>query len=278
MKKVVILGSTGMLGHMVADVLKRNSSLNVEPHDRTSIQVTPRTLNRLGSVLSRLCEFGTDYLINCIGAIKPTFMATSNPADPIYTNAVFPHQLANWCNLTHTKLIHITTDCVYDGAKGQYVESDPHNALDIYGKSKSIGEPENAMVLRTSIIGPEQGGRKRSLLEWIKSQAGGEINGFTNHMWNGLTTLELARSLNSIIDNDLWTEGTSHLFSSDVTKHAMVEEIAYQYGLGINISPMDAPQAVDRTLRTEKMLQLEINPQPFDVMVAELVEWESERR
>ena len=275
--KVVVLGATGMLGHMVLDVLRTNRVLKpmrVEGLGRSTLEVKPRDLNQLGTALSRLVGFDTDYIINCIGAIKPTFAKATSYANPIYTNAVFPHQLATWCDLTKTKLIHVTTDCVYDGSRGKYVESDRHTAYDEYGLSKSLGEPKDAMVIRTSIIGPETGGRKRSLLEWIKGQSGKSINGFTNHLWNGLTTLELARCIADIVDDDLYEPDTFHLFSSDVTKHQMVEEIAHQYGLEIDISPVDAPSEVNRTLRTEKGLQSVLGPQPFDVMVADLVEWE----
>ncbi len=273
--KVVILGSSGMLGNMVKSSLALpTTTLEVISFDRTTFEVSPKGINELGGRLSHLCGFDTDYVINCIGAIKPTFDKARNHTRPIYTNAVFPHQLALWCELTDTKLIHITTDCVFTGDKGRYVENDPHDCSDVYGQSKSLGEPNSVMNLRTSIIGPEVGGRKRSLLEWIKSQDGKSINGYTNHLWNGLTTLELARCIEDIMLDELWTPGIFHIFSSDVSKHTLIEEVAHQYALDIDITPTEADVAVDRTLRTLDGMNSILCPQDIDVQIGDLVDWE----
>lgn len=273
--KVVILGSSGMLGSMVTDFFRLpGNGFNVVALDRSTFELNTSSLNDVGSKLTRLCGFNTNYVVNCIGAIKPTFDKASNPSDPIYLNAVFPHQLATWGSLVGTKIIHITTDCVFDGARGKYTELDTHNARDHYGRSKSLGESDAVMNLRTSIIGPEIGGRGRSLLEWIKAQDGGAVNGYTNHFWNGLTTMELANCLEHIILSDLWEPGVFHIYSEDVNKHTMIEEIVYQYGLDINITPFEAPNSCDRTLRTVHDLNAKLSIPPFDVQVGDLVEWE----
>lgn len=273
--KVVVLGSTGMLGHMVKSVLAApNKTLEVISFDRDTFEVSPRSLNDIGGRLSHLCGFDTDYVVNCIGAIKPTFDAATDLSIPIYTNAVFPHQLAMWGNLTNTKVIHVTTDCVFDGYNGKYTEVSAHNATDSYGKSKSLGESNMSMNLRTSIIGPEFGGRKRSLLEWIKAQDGKEINGFTNHIWNGLTTLELAKCIEYIVLDNHWYSGTYHIFGEDVTKHALVEEVVYQYGLDVNVQPFEAKFSIDRTLRTIEGLNDILAPQDLDAQIGDLIEWE----
>lgn len=274
MMKVVILGNTGMLGNMVYMLLSGERQFRTQGFGRESFEVAPRRLGALGTKLSMLIGHKADYVVNCIGAIKPTFDKATEPSLPIYTNAVFPHQLAEWCDLTDTKLIHITTDCVYDGVKGQYVETDPHNALDVYGKSKSIGEPEKAMTIRTSIIGPEFGGRKRSLLEWVRSQDGKSINGFTNHYWNGLTTLELAHGIADIIDADLYTQGLFHVFSEDVSKYELVSKIAQAYDLDIEIAPKEVESTVDRTLRTVEDLNEYLQPSDLDRMLEDMANFE----
>ncbi len=272
--KVAILGNNGMLGHALEKVFKRELP-HVRGFGREALDVYPRKLNDMGAKLSMLMERDTDYVINCIGAIKPTFDKATDETIPIYTNAVFPHQLATWGELTDTKVIHITTDCVYSGNKGQYIESDPHDALDAYGKSKSLGEPMNAMVVRTSIFGPEMGGRKRSFLEWIKGQEGKTVNGYTNHYWNGLTTLELGNGLLDLVTSDVWLAGLYHVFSEDVSKYDMVRQISEAYNLDLDVNPHETETCVDRTLRTETDLCEFFQPACFSNMLYDLVDFET---
>lgn len=271
--KVAILGHNGMLGHMVEKVFKREVHTN--GFGRSALDIYPRKLNDIGTKLTTLLGMDTDYVVNCIGAIKPTFAKAIDLSIPIYTNAVFPHQLATWGELTNTKIIHITTDCVFSGDKGQYIELDVHDATDVYGKSKSIGEPENAMVLRTSIFGPECGGRSRSFLEWIKSQKEKTAKGFTNHYWNGLTTLELANGLLDIVTSDIWDKGIFHLFGEDVSKYDMVRQISDAYNLDIDVEPHETETCVDRTLRTIQDLNDFVQPACFSNMLYELVDFEN---
>ena len=272
--KVAILGHTGMLGHVVEIAFKRELGAHIFGYGRQAFNVYPRKLNDIGTKLSNLLGMDCDYVINCIGAIKPTFDKATDLSIPIYTNAVFPHQLATWGELTDTNIIHITTDCVYSGNKGQYIENDPHDALDVYGKSKSLGEPSNAMVIRTSIFGPEYGGRKRSFLEWVKSQKGKTVNGYTNHYWNGVTTLELANGLLDIVTSDVWDKGLFHVYSEDVSKYDMVRQISEAYNLDMNVEPMETDSCVDRTLRTMEELNDFLQPAAFSNMLYELVDFE----
>jgi dTDP-4-dehydrorhamnose reductase len=213
-----------------------------------------------------------------MGATKPYFENCSDISVPLYANAVFPHQLTQWSELMpgNTNVIHITTDCVYDGIIGRYDEYAPHSAQDMYGKSKSLGEPENCMVIRTSIIGPEFGGKTRHFLSWVKSLDGKdqESYGYNNHLWNGLTTLELAYAISDIVCNYIYDIGTYHLYSSDITKYEMVRGIADVYNLDINLKKVNASQDVDRRLRTSKELNSVISPVSFESMLEELKEWE----
>ena len=266
--KIVVLGKNGMLGGAMMEILGNAPKVELIGIGRDELEVTPKSLNELGAELTRVIG-DVDYVINCIGAIKPIFDGRDQ-VGPTYTNAIFPHYLADWGELTGVNVIHITTDCVYSGQRGQYTESDAHDPLDAYGKSKSLGEPVNAMVIRTSIIGPEFGGRKRSFLEWLRGEDGGKVKGFTNHYWNGLTTYELAISILDIIDYDIWEPGTFHLFGEDVTKYSMVLGIISAYGLNIEVEPFETDEPVDRTLRSNKDLRDFIQPQPFDDMIAHM--------
>lgn len=252
MSKITVLGANGMLGGMMVKALRARGH-EVRGVGRDIFNVYPAGSSILGVKLSRATDPDTQYVVNCIGAIKPAFKG--DLTDAIYTNAVFPRQLANVCELSKKSLIHITTDCVFDGLKGPYDENSKHNATDEYGKSKSLGEPSNCLVLRTSIIGPEFGGNKKSLLEWVRSQEGKLVNGFTNHLWNGLTTLQLSKYVGAVIENGFHENGTFHLFGSEHDKLSVILEIANAYGIEITVKPIETPEPCDRRLTTVKKMQ-----------------------
>lgn len=253
--KIVILGSTGMLGNAVGKYF-------VSEYGEDSVYLSYRNKDvaygnsfEFDAVKSvKNGEFDIpecDYLINAVGVIKP-FMSQS-PSEAIMINSVFPHALSKWCNASGVKMIHITTDCVFSGAKGNYSENDLHDALDNYGKSKSIGEPTDCMVIRTSIIG-EEIHKKASLVEWIKAQAGKTAKGFTNHLWNGVTTSQYANVCDQIIKKGLYAPSLYHVFSNIVTKEELLRMVNEKFNLGISIEPVAANESVDRTLTTVKDL------------------------
>jgi dTDP-4-dehydrorhamnose reductase len=138
---------------------------------------------------------------------------------------------------------------VYSGLSGKYTEEDKFDPLDVYGKTKSLGEPSDCFVLRTSIIGPEIKG-KLSLLEWFFKQKDKEINGFQNHFWNGITTLECSKIIEQIIKNNLYENGTKHVFSNIVSKYDMVNTFKEVYDINVKINKIDAKDFCDRTLST----------------------------
>jgi dTDP-4-dehydrorhamnose reductase len=175
-----------------------------------------------------------------------------------------------WGASTGTRVIHISTDCVFDGKEGPYDETRQHNALDEYGKSKSLGEPSDCMVLRTSIIGPEVPGKKKSLFEWVRAQKNGTVPGFINHFWNGLTTLELSNAIIKIIEYNYYSNGVFHLHSEDVTKANLVKSISDAFGFNVTIIPTEAPSICDRRLRSVKPLNSRIAPASLSKMLEEL--------
>lgn len=279
--RIVILGSTGMLGGMAMryfakagyDVvgLSRSNGFAIGPSEDFSDMVI--------RLFQEIVDRQEVLIVNCIGAIKPVFNNPARLAEAIYVNAVFPRQLADWVaawskySKADVKLIHITTDCVFSGVDAPYDEKALHDPLDEYGKSKSLGEPPNCMVLRTSIIGPEWDGNKRSLVEWFLSNNGKEVNGFTNHYWNGLTTLELSKAIDKIIKQNLFKNGTFHLFSTDVSKLEMLEEMKKRFELDIKINPMVAKDSIDRRMSTVHELNGIIQPEPYHLMIKELKEY-----
>lgn len=220
---MIITGSTGMLGSMMAKVMPGAKVLN-----------RPALDAELNS------EFGGgERIINCIGKIKPY---CNDIEAAIRVNALFPHSLP-------VGTIQIATDCVYSGRKGNYTESDPHDALDVYGKTKSLGEAEHLINLRCSIIGPELKNHT-SLLDWFLAQEG-EVNGFTNHLWNGITTYHFAKICQGIIKEGIELPPLQHIIPWDVvTKAELLEIIADKYHKNIKVKRIDAPERINRTLKT----------------------------
>lgn len=265
--KLLILGKSGMLGGM-ADRYFRSAGYEVES---PSLSLSHDAEN-MGWEISKLAEMigRNDAILNCIGAIKPKFKSIQDLPDNIYVNAIFPHLLANIAEPKGKWLVHITTDCVWDGMRGKYTENYPHNATDEYGKSKSLGEPPNCLVLRTSIIGPEWHGRKRSLVEWLLSKNGGTVDGYVDHLWNGLTTLELCKAVDKIFREDLFQYDSAHLHSTDVTKADLLNKMCLHWGLNIKVNSIISGQPCDRTLRTIKKWQEWLKPAPIDDMLKEI--------
>lgn len=262
--RVGVLGANGMLGWMVSEVLK--PSFNVIPMGRKEVNISS-TDTLPAEACRRISE--CDFVVNCIGAIKPAFSNHERLAENIAVNAVFPHVLADFCQKNRVGIIHITTDCVFDGKDGFYTESSQHNATDDYGRSKSLGEPKNCMVLRTSIIGPENG-TKKSLVEWLLANNHKGVRGFTNHMWNGLTTMELANIIAIIIRRGLYSKGTYHLFSTDVTKAELLHKMIKHWELDIQVDEQPAPDYCNRTLRTNKELCSIVQPRSLDDMLQDI--------
>jgi len=196
-----------------------------------------------------------DWIVNAIGIIKP-YIHDDQPNEierAIIGNSCFPHWLAR--SFEKSRILQIATDCVYSGSKGCYPESDKHDALDVYGKTKSLGEAwlPNIHHLRCSIIGPELKSYV-SLLEWFRSQpAKAKISGFKNHSWNGVTTLHFAKICHGIIKNNMSLPHLQHIVpSGDITKHDLLCCFARCYNRSdVQITAVDAQNIIDRRLDTE---------------------------
>jgi dTDP-4-dehydrorhamnose reductase len=173
-----------------------------------------------------------DVVINCAGAIP---QQNCNIRKYIVVNTLFPHKLNEISEKYNKKLIHITTDCVFSGKDGNYDENSRHDAEDIYGISKSLGENESMCIIRTSIIGEELK-NKRSLIEWVKSQQNKTIDGYENVFWNGVSCLQLAKIIgNIIVENSYW-KGVRHIASPNiVSKSELCKYINEIYNLNITI-------------------------------------------
>jgi dTDP-4-dehydrorhamnose reductase len=239
--KSLIIGSTGMLGNTLKEYFTK---INVpfETLDRIHLDFSLCSYNELSE---KIKLSGCDVIINCAGLIKQR--KNIGVSDFISVNSLLPHRLCKISNENNIKLIHITTDCVYNGKIGNYDEYSNFDIVDDYGISKMMGEPKDCTVIRTSIIG-EETRNKLSLLEWVKSNEGNKIKGFTNHYWNGLTSLHLSKVIHQIIDQNLFWSGTRHIFSNKVNKYELVSIINEIYDLNIKIDQIETSEKIDRSL------------------------------
>jgi dTDP-4-dehydrorhamnose reductase len=242
--KILLFGSTGMLGNYVKLVLSKNYEIICI--NRNNYDIENDSFEKLEKILNINLK-KDDIIINCAGIIPQKYKKDDYKTF-ILINTLFPHKLSEFANKNQFKFIHITTDCVYDGVKGEYNENDIHTAKDIYGTSKSLGEPQNATVIRTSIIGEELLGKK-SLIEWVKSNKNGEINGYTNHYWNGVTCLTLANYIKNIIDTNNFWNGVKHIFSENiVSKYNLCCYVNEIYNLNIKINKYEDNISKNMTL------------------------------
>ena len=256
--KILIIGSKGMLANKVLEVLSANLKNNIE------IFFTARNKKKDSNIINfdiikdlklnklKIREF--DYIINCAGVIKP-FIDESNSESicrAITINSLFPRRLSEV--FPNSKIIQITTDCVYSGLKGGYLESSKHDPLDIYGKSKSMGEvtAKNVMNIRCSIIGKEICNYK-SLISWVLSNKDGStINGFTNHLWNGVSTNIFAKLCLGIISNKHFKYGSFHLVPKDtVNKYELIKYICDRFKKKLIIKKFKTQEKCDRSISTE---------------------------
>ena len=266
--RVGVIGSSGMLGAMVVDYLSRQSDIDLTAVARDADFVKeaskqiPHINWQVGGTdhMTGACDFtalkGCQWIINAIGIIKPLIKDT----DPdqvrraIWVNSLLPHTLADEAGKSGAKIIQIATDCVYSGRKGKYTEQDIHDAEDVYGKTKSLGETfqPNVAHIRCSIIGPEVRGHK-SLLHWfLRQPANASVKGFTNHSWNGVTTLHYAKLCHGIIRENLSLPHLQHIVpSGTITKADMLRTFARCYQRSdIAIQDAEAAVVIDRTVAT----------------------------
>lgn len=265
-KKILILGSTGMLGSEVLKVFSESDNYKIYTNIRNDRLKKLFKINNLSKItffkfdaqkdsLNKLKKYITKdtIIINCIGVIKPHI--NENIQDSVFNaiqiNSSFPHKL----NLKYikNKIYQIATDCVFSGKKGLYNENDSHDAEDVYGKSKSLGEVNNKNFynIRTSIIGKELNSSK-SLYEWFISQnQNSKVNGFKNHSWNGLTTKAYAKVLISIIENKINLPKNIHIMPKNIiNKYEMLKLFKKKTKKKIIIKPTIAKTTINRTLST----------------------------
>jgi dTDP-4-dehydrorhamnose reductase len=257
MSKILILGSTGMLGKMVYSYLTENTSYKILSTEKEVNYSNLNSINfnvRSDSLEKILNNFNPDVLVNCIGLIKPNINEEDKNSinDAFLINSYFPLLISKLSNKYKYKYIQIGTDCVFSGDLGSYVETSYPDAKDIYGKSKIAGEilTQNKLLIRSSIVGPESGDG-RSLLNWIIHNKNKKIFGYEDHLWNGITTLNFAKIVLGIINNESYDISLQHLIPKDiVTKYELLIYFKKYFNLNVDVEKTDSGIYIDRTLST----------------------------
>jgi len=248
--KVLILGSNGMLGSQVFKIMRLKEieiySTKRRIEEASDLQYV-FGVDDLEILISRIHNL--EYVINCIGAIP---QRSSSPED-FRINSELPHQLQSLSEKFNFKVIQIATDCAFNGTRGRYSEIDSVDASDSYGASKVLGEirSPNFMHIRCSIIGNDR--ESRSLYSWlVNHEKNSVINGYTNHYWNGITTLAFAKVVSGIVLNNAFVTGMHHLVpASSVTKFELLKLISkFEKRSDLSIIPYQTKEKIDRTLTT----------------------------
>ena len=281
--RLLILGGSGMLGHQlwrglhaqhdtwvtlrrpVADFAAHNlfdEAKAIQFDDITDDTALERALG----------QAKPEAVINCVGLIKQRDEA-SDEALTLRVNAEFPHRLAKRCGEAGARLIHFSTDCIFAGTKGNYTESDPSDAADLYGQSKHQGEVADAhsVTLRTSVIGHELG-TNVALLDWFLSQRSQTVNGYTKAIYSGFTTLEMARIVDRILTQHTDLSGVWHVASEPISKFGLLQLCREKLGWEGVIEPNDE-FVCDRSLNADRFNQATgYTPPSWEAMISELAQ------
>lgn len=255
--KIIIFGYRGMLGRYLYTYLR--TKYDVIGIGRSDYNVMLDDIGELEKLLLSHDVNSNTVIINACGTIP---QASKNyqldDRTFIKVNAIFPNVLALLANKYGAHMIHSTTDCVYDGVKGNYIELDLHTSTSIYGISKSLGEPSICTVIRTSIIG-EEITNQRSLLEWAKSNRNKEVNGYINHYWNGITCLQYAKVIDHIITYNLFWKGVRHIMSPTiVSKYTLLHMINDAFNLNLSIKEHTDNITCNRSMDSIHLFSLHI--------------------
>ena len=281
MKKILILGGTGMLGHKLYSNLKNKYDTyvtirgsmktygNLKLFDPDKVRGNVDALD-FDSVIRAIAAFRPDIVINCIGLIKQ-LPDSNDPLWAITINAQLPHRISLVCAASGIRMIHISTDCVFSGKKGNYSEDDLSDAEDLYGKTKYLGEvayTPHSITLRTSIIGHEIN-TKNGLLEWFLNQKK-SVSGYKNAIYSGFSTFELSKVIADYVIPNANLTGIYNVSASPISKYDLLNIIKKVYKKDIEIIP-DFEIKMDRSLDSGKFRnQTGYIPPDWNKMILEM--------
>lgn len=259
--RVLVLGASGMLGNAMLRVISGQENWIVygtlrSPNPALKALAPKAQLlhgidaSQPDSLLAAFAHSRPQVVINCVGLVKQLISA-DDPLEAIPINALLPHRLARLCELAQARLVHISTDCVFSGTQGNYSETDMPDAEDLYGRSKLLGEvsDRHAITLRTSIIGHELG-RDLGLVGWFLSQQC-RVKGYTEAIFSGLPTCELARVVRDHVIPNRGLHGLYHVAAEPISKHDLLQIVNRIYGKALQIEPDDRVK-INRSLEASR--------------------------
>lgn len=279
--RVLVLGTTGMLGSTIFRTLSADNRTETFgtlraahgvrrfAHHLHKALIPNIQVDNESGVLAAFAHAKPDIVINCIGIIKQ-LPAAYNHLESLAINSILPHRLAKYCGLFGARLIHFSTDCVFSGQSGQYLETDPCDATDLYGRSKLLGEVdyEHALTLRTSIIGHELNSNN-SLIDWFLSQTD-EVRGFRKAIFSGMPTVEIARIVRDMVIPNPSLRGLYHLSVDPIDKDELLRLVSETYSKDIVITP-DDELVIDRSLNSERFRAATgFGPKPWPELISDM--------
>lgn len=270
-KKIIVFGASGMLGHVLYTELKKNHEVwgTVRSEKCFPELLTGYNIDDLEKIEKLIAEIKPDFVINCIGIIKQ-LKSSKDKILSLEVNSLWPHRLAELCGRYNSKMIHFSTDCVFTGEKGNYIETDLPDSRDTYGLTKLLGEVDysHALTLRTSIIGHELNSNV-SLISWFMSQQN-ECKGFSRAIYSGFPTIVVASFINEIILEN-FISGVYHFSSMPINKFELLKLVASEYSKKIIINPDDELK-IDRSLNSDR-LRSKLNwlPDTWPVMIKKML-------
>lgn len=272
--KMLIIGGNGMAGHLLVRYFRHTGTYQV-------LHTTRDTADREGLLLDVTDQQGVntlvtsirpDLIVNVVGVLNQS--AENNKSLAYEVNGLFPHRLRKLADELGARLIHISTDCVFQGDRGRYSETDIPDAVSVYGRSKAVGEIRDTphhLTIRTSIIGPEIRKEGIGLLYWFMQQKG-DVSGYCRVLWNGVTTLELARAIDRFAMSNV--SGLIHLVQPNpISKYELLRLFQQVFNKqDVRIVP-DETISLDRTLiHTRNDFQYDVPP--YEEMLQQLADWE----
>lgn len=264
---IIIFGSNGMLGSYIYKKLQQlgHTIITIE---RKDFDINENISFDSINMILQNTNYG-DVIINCAGIIPQRH---NDPHMFFRVNTVFPIILSSIAEIRGLNMIHISTDCVFDGKKGAYTENDFPTEQGLYGLSKAMGDYAKACIIRTSIIGEDIG--NYSFLGFCRKNKGHNIQGYANHFWNGVTCLQLAYVIDNIIQNNKYWKGVRHIFSPMiVSKYELAQIINKSYNLQLDIQPIQTSELVDKTLSTVFCTNNLFDIPPIDIQIQDMYEF-----
>lgn len=268
--KILILGADGMLGHVVRLYFQeRGHEVKGTSRSDRGDYVFDATKN-LSDIESFINDFMPDAIINCTGILNK--VAEENKSLAVLLNSYLPHYVDEVCRKHGVKFVHVSTDCVFDGKKGEYTENDFKDAANFYGQSKALGEVNNdsSVTLRTSIVGPDINEKGIGLFQWFMNQEG-ETDGFDKVIWTGVTTLQFAKCMEKAIENNL--SGLRHAVNNEkINKYDLISLFKKHFNKDIVIN-RKSDYVSDKSLR--RVTDFDFGIPSYDQMIKEMSEWVS---